>query len=70
MKMKYNSNALLESLQADVRYILLQANQLQHLSTEMLTKQPAADKWSVAQVLEHLNIYSRHYINEIENKCI
>lgn len=66
--MKYNSNALLDSLQADVREIILQANQLQHLSTEVLTKQPAPGKWSVAQVLEHLNIYSRHYITAIENK--
>lgn len=66
--MKYNSNTLIESLQADVRQILLQANQLQHLPTELLIKQPAPDKWSVAQVLEHLNIYSRHYITAIENK--
>jgi uncharacterized damage-inducible protein DinB len=66
--MKYNSNALLDSLQADVRQIILQANQLENLQTELLNQQPAADKWSVAQVLEHLNIYSRYYINAIEQK--
>jgi uncharacterized damage-inducible protein DinB len=66
--MKYNSNALLDSLQADVRSILLKANQLSHLQLNMLTKQPAPGKWSIAQVLEHLNIYSRHYIHAIEQK--
>jgi uncharacterized damage-inducible protein DinB len=63
-----NSNQLLDSLQADVRAIILQANQLQHLSTDVLIQQPSADKWSAAQVLEHLNFYSRHYITAIESK--
>lgn len=63
-----NSNQLLDWLQTDVRAIILQANQLQHLSTDVLTRQPSMDKWSVAQVLEHLNIYSRHYITAIESK--
>jgi DinB superfamily len=65
--MKYNSNALLDSLQSDVRQIILQANQLENLQAKLLTQQPAAENWSVAQVLEHLNIYSRHYITAIES---
>jgi hypothetical protein len=66
--MKYNSNALLDSLQADVREILLQAKQLENIPAEILQKQPSLEKWSVAQVLEHLNIYARHYISAIEEK--
>ncbi len=66
--MKYNSNALLESLQADVRKIILQANQLEHLPNQLLQEQPSPEKWSVAQVLEHLNFYSNYYIFEIEKK--
>ncbi len=66
--MKYNSNALLESLQADVRQILLQANQLKHSPLLLLQQQPSPEKWSVAQVLEHLNFYARHYITLIEQK--
>jgi DinB superfamily len=66
--MKYNSDALLESLQADVRQLILQANQLEHLPVQLLQQQPSADKWSVAQVLEHLNFYARHYITAIEKK--
>lgn len=34
----------------------------------MLQKQPTPEKWSVAQVLEHLNFYARHYITAIEQK--
>lgn len=66
--MKYNSNALLDSLQGDVRQIILQANQLLQYPSTALQQQPAPDKWSVAQALEHLNIYSRYYINAIEHK--
>jgi uncharacterized damage-inducible protein DinB len=66
--MKYNSNALLDSLQADVREILLKANQLEHIPAHLLQKQPSQDVWSVAQVLEHLNVYSRYYIAAIELK--
>ncbi|XVJ65309.1 MAG: DinB family protein [Lacibacter sp.] len=66
--MKYNSNSLLESLLADVRQILLEAEQLKALPASMLQSQPSLQQWSVAQVLEHLNIYSRYYIATIEQK--
>lgn len=66
--MKYNSNALLDSLQAEVRQILLQANQLNYCQLNLLQQQPSPEKWSVAQVLEHLNFYAAHYITAIEQK--
>jgi uncharacterized damage-inducible protein DinB len=66
--MKYNSNALLDSLQTDVRQILLHANQLEHIPFYLMQQQPSPGKWSTAQVLEHLNIYSRYYITAIEQK--
>ena len=50
-----NSNTLLELLQADVREILLQCSALQAKPASLLQQQPQPDKWSVAQVLEHLN---------------
>jgi uncharacterized damage-inducible protein DinB len=65
---KINSNQLLESLQEDVRHIILQASPLQHLQNVQLQQVPEPGKWSVAQVLEHLNIYSRYYIAAIEKK--
>lgn len=63
-----NSNILLELLQSDVREILLQCTALQNTNVTLLTQQPQPGKWSVVQVLEHLNIYSRYYITAIEEK--
>ena len=63
-----NSNTLLELLQTDVREILLQCSALQAKPASLLQQQPQPDKWSVAQVLEHLNFYSRFYITAIEQK--
>ncbi len=63
-----NSEVLLDQLQADVREIILQASRLQQIANELLQKSPAAEKWSVAQVLEHLNIYCRYYIKAAEKK--
>lgn len=63
-----NSKMLLESLREQTRAIILQAGQLKHFPLEALAKSPAADKWSVAQVLEHLNIYCRYYLTAIEKK--
>lgn len=63
-----NSNTLLELLQNDVREILLQCKTLQNTDPFLLQQQPAADKWNVAQILEHLNFYARYYITAIEQK--
>jgi DinB superfamily len=65
---KINSNTLLQNLQDDVRQIIFSANQLQQYPQEILVKQPEPNAWSVAQVLEHLNIYSRYYIEAIEKQ--
>jgi uncharacterized damage-inducible protein DinB len=63
-----NSNTLLENLQAGVRNLLVQTGQLSQQPDALLETQPASGSWSVAQVLEHLNIYSRYYITAIEAK--
>lgn len=65
---KINSTTLLDSLQADVRETILQANKLEHISVALLQQPPLPGKWSVAQILEHLNFYARHYIDAIEKK--
>ena len=65
---KINSNTLLQNLQDDVRQIILDANHLQQIPQEVLMKQPTPNTWSVAQVLEHLNIYSRYYMEAIEKQ--
>jgi uncharacterized damage-inducible protein DinB len=63
---RFVSNALLDDLMADTRQILLYANKLEYIDRETLQTQPAAGRWSVAQVLEHLNFYSRYYLKAIE----
>ena len=63
---KYNSLELLNQLQADIRQIILVANYLKSTDPGILLQQPAAGKWSVIQVLEHLNSYGNYYLIAIE----
>lgn len=63
---KYNSLELLNQLQADVRQMILEANYLQSTDPGILLQQPATGKWSVIQVLEHLNSYGNYYLLAIE----
>jgi uncharacterized damage-inducible protein DinB len=67
MKTMY-SNALLEDLQTEVRKLLVHAGQLSQYPVSLLETQPISGGWSIAQVLEHLNIYCRYYIPAIEAK--
>jgi DinB superfamily len=64
--MKIKSNELIEQLQANVRHLILTTGYLRTENIRVLTLQPAAGKWSVAQVLEHLNSYGRYYLPAIE----
>lgn len=61
-----NSAILLDQLEATVKQHILQLHYLQQRDPELLLKQPAPGKWSVAQVLEHLNSYGRYYLPHIE----
>lgn len=62
----YKSIELLEQLQADVRQLVLSANYLKSIDPEILMQQPAPNKWSVVEILEHLNSYGRYYLLAIE----
>jgi len=61
-----NSNQLLEKLESDTKQIILTLNYLLQEDPGVLLQQPASDKWSVAQVIEHLNSYGRYYLPLIE----
>jgi uncharacterized damage-inducible protein DinB len=65
---RFNSTTLLLDLMADTRTLLLAAKKLEHLDSKILQTRPAPGSWSVAQILEHLNFYSRFYIPAIEEK--
>jgi uncharacterized damage-inducible protein DinB len=56
---------LLDQLKADTRQIIMETKVLLQNDPELLTRQPAPGKWSIVQILEHLNAYGRFYIREI-----
>lgn len=62
----FKSLELLEQLQSDVRQLIAAATILQKEDPDLLLKQPAPGKWSVVQVLEHLNSYGRYYLPAIK----
>lgn len=57
---------LLDQLQSDVRSLLVTTSYLQSEDPDNLLQQPAAGKWSVVQVLEHLNSYGYYYLPAIK----
>ena len=63
---KYDSIELLDQLQSDVREILANAVKLKNEDSGKLLLQPGPGKWSVVQVLEHLNSYGRYYLAEMD----
>jgi hypothetical protein len=56
---------LLEQLKADTRQIVLETKMLLYKDPEILLENPAAGKWSVVQIVEHLNTYGRYYLPHI-----
>jgi uncharacterized damage-inducible protein DinB len=62
----FNTTDLINDLSADVRQMILEAENLQNLDDDTLSRPPMPGKWSVGQVLEHLNFYSRFYLKAIE----
>jgi hypothetical protein len=63
---KVQATSLLETLQTDTRHIMLRTAQLKQLPVSTLIKQPAPGRWSVAQVIEHLNTYGRYYLPKMQ----
>lgn len=62
------SSQLLNQLQANVRQLTVFAHFLQQEPSSLLLENPAPDKWSVAQVLEHLNGYGNYYLPLLEKE--
>ncbi len=63
---KVQATTLLETMQSDTRQIMGRLAQLKQLPAELLVKQPMPGRWSVAQVIEHLNTYGRFYLPELQ----
>lgn len=56
------SSQLLDQLATDTKQIILTLHYLQQEDPGLLQQQPGTGKWSVAQVIEHLNSYGRYYL--------
>ncbi|HEV7621664.1 MAG TPA: DinB family protein, partial [Flavisolibacter sp.] len=52
------------------KQIILAAEHLRQADAVKLSYPPAEGQWSVAQVLEHLNAYSRYYLPLIEKSIV
>lgn len=63
---KVLATSLLETFQTDTRQIMFRTAQLQQLPVSRLLQQPAPGRWSVAQVMEHLNTYGRYYLPKLQ----
>jgi hypothetical protein len=59
---KIKTAELLDNLKTDTRQIILKTNYLLQQDPEVLLQQPAEGKWSIAQIIEHLNSYGRYYL--------
>ena len=62
----FNSIDLLQELQADVRQLVLTAAYLRKEDPELLMIAPGPGKWSIAQIVAHLNSYGMYYLPAIE----
>ena len=67
---KFKSEELIDPLEADVRQIVAAAEHLKGADPVKLSYPPAEGSWSVAQVLEHLNMYNRFYLPAIEKSMV
>ena len=67
---KFKTDELIDQLEGDVKKIILAAEHLQTADPIKLNYCPEEGRWSVIQVLEHLNAYSRHYLPVIEKSMI
>jgi uncharacterized damage-inducible protein DinB len=67
---KFKSEELINQLQTDVKQVIAAAEHLQTADPVKLTYCTEETQWSVAQVLEHINAYNRHYLPLIEKSMV
>lgn len=58
---------LIDMLQAELRAQLLQCAQLRERPLELLQRRPSAKRWSVLEVLRHIQLSSGHYHQRLKN---
>lgn len=65
---KFKSEELLNELADDVRNIKISAEYFTNVDKNKMVYCPEKGKWSIVQVLEHLNAYNRFYLPRIEKE--
>lgn len=66
--MKIPSEKLIDDLVNRTHRILNEAEELKTLPEKSLQWRPAPKSWSVLECLEHLNLYGRYYLPEINKR--
>ncbi|MFL5811711.1 MAG: DinB family protein [Flavisolibacter sp.] len=67
---KFKSEELIDQLEKDARQVLAAAEHLRTADPVKLGYCAEEGTWSVAQVIDHLNRYSKHYLPLIEKSMI
>ena len=67
---KFKSEDLINQLESDVRQLIAAAEHLRQADSIKLAYPPEEGKWSAAQAIEHLNMYSRYYLPAIEKAMV
>ena len=67
---KFKSEELIDQLEQDIRQIIAAAEHLKTADPIKLNYTSKEGTWSVAQTLEHLNLYNRHYLPHIEKSMV
>jgi hypothetical protein len=67
---KYKREELIDQLESDVRQVIAAAEHLKTADPVKLGYSAQEGSWSVAQVIDHLNKYTRHYLPLIEKAMV
>ena len=63
------SNILLDQLSTEIQEIIDEANlRFNDLRINQLVCKPDGNVWGINEVLEHVNLFGRYYLVEIQNK--
>ncbi len=68
--MKIASTVLISELEEKTNYILTECQKILALTENQLNYRTAPDTWSALECFQHLNLYGRFYLKEINKRMI
>lgn len=63
---KFKTGEFLDGLKADVEHIIESAEFFRNIDKSKMIYTPSENQWSIVQILEHLNGFTRHYLPIIQ----